>query len=252
MPEVILVHGLKRSGNHAIIHWLLEQEPMPFFNNVIPISPILAGRASPPSPVPFQEWARHHETPEQPYANLLQCRSIMLSLEDHELSVTPIRAGWRALRHVIVLRDARNLFASRIRKAAAATDLAAYPRTFGPIMTRAVNLWISHAKEALRETTTLRNCNAIYFNAWFSSIEYRRRVCEMLGIEFTDQGFAKVAEEGGGSSFDGVRHAGQNQDLQVLKRQEMLSDDEKAVLERVLDSPEVERLSRRLDEIYAA
>ena len=33
MKRVILIHGMKRSGNHAVVNWLRQQDNFVFFNN---------------------------------------------------------------------------------------------------------------------------------------------------------------------------------------------------------------------------
>ena len=53
MKKVFLVHGMKRSGNHAVINWLLPHDQFVFFNNVIEIIRVLAGKTTIPAPTDY-------------------------------------------------------------------------------------------------------------------------------------------------------------------------------------------------------
>ncbi|MEM8810582.1 MAG: hypothetical protein AAGF01_31615 [Cyanobacteria bacterium P01_G01_bin.38] len=56
MKKIVVVHGMKRSGNHAIINWLKAHDRFIFCNNVIPIAPVLNGKIVIPPPEEFTLW----------------------------------------------------------------------------------------------------------------------------------------------------------------------------------------------------
>lgn len=249
MKTLYIIHGLKRSGNHAILNWILAQKKMPFYNNIIPISPILSGKKTMPLPVNFDDWLKNKENSLKKKITLSYSKCFMVSLEDHAIDVKPFVDGKYKVVNIIILRDPRNLFSSRIRKASF-VNLAAYPMENGPIMKRAVDLWIEHAKEFTCETSFLCNKICIYFNEWFSNPIYRKEISSQLGFKFTDKGFRKISSEGGGSSFDQTKFDGNNQKLNVLDRKSMLSDSEQTILDQVLNRAELKILMTKLDILF--
>lgn len=249
MKTLYIVHGLKRSGNHGIINWILGQREIPFFNNVVPVSPILAGKCALPTPIKFEDWLKGEEGSVLKRAMIKLGNSVMVSLEDHELDLELFTKGKYNVVNILILRDPRNLFSSRIRKASL-VNLPAYPAGAGPLMERVVNLWVAHAKEFTGETSTLKNKACIYFNEWFANPAYRKEISSRLGLPFSDKGFRKVSSEGGGSSFDQTKFDGDNEKLKVLDRKSMLTENEQATLDQILCSAELSRLATKVEQSF--
>lgn len=258
MNRVIIVHGLKRSGNHAIINWIAAHEPLLFVNNAIPIAPILNGEHPMPTPESFDRWfgsAAAEQIPSVKDATNSSAAAqspLIVGLEDHELDVNPFIGAPCRVENVLIVRDPVNLFASRIRKAALLEQHPAYrkvyPKREGPDWDRVLNLWKSHAREFLGETSSLINKVVVYFDAWVSNRSYRERLSTELDLAFTDAGFSKISSEGGGSSFDGVRFDGENLSMKVLDRRSSLSDSEKELLDNLLKDNELQTLSLAVNE----
>ncbi len=244
MKRVILIHGLKRSGNHAVINWLRPQDRFVFFNNVVPIKPILTGEQDLPEPLPFNAWIRKRLKAKYVnlivpfYAAAIRTRPLIATLEDHELSFCPFRDPDCAVTNLLIVRDARNIFASRIRKAASMNGIA-YPDQMGPLMERVIELWKTHAREFLGTTQTLENKVCISFNQWFSSEPYRRDISRQLGLEFSDAGFSQVSGKGGGSSFNHTEFDGDSRRMQVLNRHDSLEGREKELFDAVFADAEL-------------
>ena len=251
MKKVIVVHGLKRSGNHAIINWLKSHGSFIFFNNVIPIAPILKGRKNFPPPEDFNQWLRRKLLPRNlQFAYFLmkialRKRSLIVSLEDHDLNVKPFLRVPCDVTNILIIRDPYNLFSSRIRKSSLVKN-PAYPKNTGPAMNRVLKLWKSHAREYLGETNHLENKTCIYFNSWFANRDYRQSVSRTLNVEFTDHGFFKVSKIGGGSSFDKTNFDGSNQMMNVLDRRSSLTDYEQRLLKDILADDELRELADRI------
>jgi len=227
----------------------LGQREIPFFNNVLPISPILAGKSAVPAPTRLEDWLKGAEVSVLKRAMIKLGNNVMVSLEDHALDLELFTPGRYSVVNILILRDPRNLFSSRIRKASL-VNLPAYPADAGPLMERVVDLWISHAKEFTGETSTLDNKVCIYFNEWFANPAYRKEISSKLGFTFTDKGFKKVSSEGGGSSFDLTKFDGDNEKLKVLDRKSMLNEHEQATLDQVLGSAELSRLAAKVEQSF--
>lgn len=237
MSRSILVHGMKRSGNHAIIQWMLAQGEFTFHNNIVPIAAILRGDRPLPEPRDFAAWRAERVSPGQ---------SICASLEDHRPDFRPFCDLPADVTQILILRDPENFLASRIRKAGKAIH-PAYPRGPGPMLTRVTEGWKAHAREFLGLTNHLHNKVPVYFNAWFSDEAYRARLSARLGLDFSDAGYAQVSGVGGGSSFDRTTFDGENRRMKVLERKTQLSEDEARFLAEVLRDEELRELGRRVE-----
>ena len=241
MRRFFLVHGMKRSGNHAIIEWMLAQDHFVFCNNLIPVAPILRGEKSLPAPRDFTAWER--EKLGEGKADRLLCAS----LEDHALNVRPFEQLPTGTVQVLIVRDPANFFASRIRKSRS-IDHPAYPREAGPLLARVVEGWKVHVREYLGLTSTLTNRVGVSFNAWFTDPDYRRALSARLGLSFSDQGFGRVSAAGGGSSFDRTDFNGDNVRMNVLDRAAQLDEGETKLLAEILADDELRELGRRTSE----
>lgn len=243
--RVLVVYGMKRSGNHAIVNWIIEQGSFRFINNLVPISPILEGRESIPPPRDFTNWARTRglrptRTPRPRH------QALIVSLEDHDLNMIPFRDVPCELKNLLILRDPSNLFASRIRKATREPNSTSFPSTSGGVMDRAAGVWKSHAQEFLGLTHQLENLLPVYFDAWFSDQTYRKHISESLNLKFCDTGFSRVTTFGGGSSFDDGNFDGRSGEMGVLSRHEQLTESERQLLDRVFEDDELRILSDRV------
>jgi hypothetical protein len=245
MNSVYFIHGLKRSGNHAIVNWLSAENSFRFFNNIVPMARILTGERSMPEPIGLDRWLRSKRR-FWFFGRVGSNDRLLLSLEDHKLDFRPILELPESTQHILILRDPRNLFASRIRKAHVVNN-ASYAREPGPLFDRAIDRWKEHAREFLGDTNHLPNKTAIYFNRWFVSQPYRKQICERLGLRFSDKGLSKVTDHGGGSSFDRSAYDNRASEMDVLHRAKNLSEQEREMLELVLRDPEVNELHQRIE-----
>ena len=231
--DLYLLHGLKRSGNHALVHWLHAQMDFHFFNNITPIAPLLRSNSPMPPPQDFAKWLTDRRQNDQRLSS-----QVLASLEDHDLRFLPFKNVGRTQRSLLILRHPDNLFSSRIKKAFS-IDSPAYPRTNGPLMQRSVSLWKQHAREYLGQTHWLKNRIAIYFDAWFMDVAYRRAISTALGLSFDDRAFTVVSSYGGGSSFaaPGTDQVGALQG--VTSRLAQLLPLERELFEQVCADPEL-------------
>ena len=239
--EVFIFRGLKRSGNHGIINWISAHKNIYFCNNVIPIAGILLGKRKMPKPCDFNKWSKQNHNGDCP---------ILISLEDHTLDVEYFKNIHCKTTNILLIRDPYNLFASRIKKGFQIKRLTVYPRTMDNYMERIVLLWKNYAKEFLEDTNQLSNKACIYFNDWFTSVQYRQTLSKTLNLSpFVDTGFYKVSNAEGGSSFDGVNYDGYSGNMDVLNRHLQLSSNEQSLFEQILQDSEIESLANRISQL---
>lgn len=239
LPVVYVLHGMKRSGNHALVNWLLPQLRCTFINNAIPIGPILRGGMF-PERVPFEAWRSRFA----PVSGEMD--TLLVSLEDHALEVLPFLADGIELRRLLIVRRPDQLFSSRIRKAFRVA-MPAYPSRNDVVMQRAASIWKQHARCFLdEETQAYPGRIAVSFDDWVSSREYRASISAALGVPFDDGGFGRVSDVGGGSSFDGGAFDGRGHEMNLANRVSQLEAHERTVLDEVLADIELKRLSDAL------
>lgn len=206
------VAGLQRSGNHAIINWILEQHsgsPRCFLNNV-------AHDGS--DPYHSCEHLLVRDISADVHLDQLQSiekRLLVYSLEDDRRkmqgtvgfveSAFSEEAAVKRRQHtgesqhridVLIVRDPFNFFASRLRRL---LDLSGTKD-----IQKIANDWKQTIKTAM-QWSAHRSPNrlVISFNRWFSDEPYRRELAGSLFGIFNDRSMGIVEDFGGGSSFDG-------------------------------------------------
>ncbi len=235
--SVYLLHGMKRSGNHAFVLWLRPQLGAMFVNNAIHVGPILRGSKSLSKPMPFDAWkAGREELQDWRGGNLI------VGLEDHEPSVSPILGDDVPTRTLLLLRHPEQLFSSRLRHAWH-VEMPAFPRENNAVMQRMVAVWKMHARCFLGQGDACPGRVAVSYDAWVADRDYRAAICGALGIGFDDGAFGKVSPYGGGSSFDGMDYQGRGQQMNVLDRSSQLDERERVVLHEIFEDPELRVLS---------
>ncbi|MDJ0845042.1 hypothetical protein [Crocosphaera sp.] len=264
----IRVIGMRRSGNHAIINWLLAQVPKDtiflndlqsglrqlrqgknttFFKN---LRKILEQNS-------FQDTLIHSyedialSSLSNPYYNLM--RLIYFGKAQQNIDI-------------LILRDPYNTIASRIKATQIESDYTVAPmkrwsafqeqynkyRDFyykdymmveNPDLTP-VDLWLQYAREFIGETNFLKIKVCLNFNQWFSDASYRQELAEKIQINFTDSNLNKVASYGKGSSFDNNVYDGNAQKMNVLERWQNYRNDPQYL--SIIKSKELEHYSRKI------
>lgn len=186
-----IVYGLRRSGNHAIINWILPQVKGDFsyYNDVWPNAP-------------------YKGKPKQRRGNGSKVDTSIISFEDYNLQIFKSLLRNRSQPKVqkrttiLIIRDPFNWYASRLK-----SDMS-QPAHYSGLNLR--QLYLQYIREYNRESIFLEgHVVLISYNQWKSDLSYRKSISKGLGLEFTDDGLNKVTGEGGGSSFDGMIVSGQ-------------------------------------------
>ena len=217
VKKEIRIIGMRRSGNHALINWIVSQIPGDtlFFNDVDIFDPLnkncLVGFYKDNSNGKYDCIIYSYED------RLLSCVS--------NANIYPQKKVYKHAAKekldLIILRDPFNLLASRRKYIGQLDRKTTYISGLKPSQ-----LWITYANEYLGVTKYLRNKKiAVNYNKWCSSKKYRAELANSLGIVFTDHGFGKVAKFGGGSSFDSTKYDGQASEMETTQRWEKFKYD---------------------------
>jgi hypothetical protein len=174
--------GMYRSGNHAVIDWILSQIPCwTHYNNARLLGNYTA------------------ETDQIVTSKATALQNIRLvNFEDYDLLYLTDHLGDGT--KVLLLRDPFNLFASRLQNTRNfVEDTNATFTSLDMMSCRAIQIWKDYARAFLSGDYT-----AINFNKWYSDKDYRREISDNLGLEFSDKGFGskKGWRFSGGSSFE--------------------------------------------------
>lgn len=221
------VLGLRRSGNHAIIHWMEKQET----GNVRHLNNIRVNRN--PYREKYEDLLRKNKTKDiewwrQEAKGFFEKKDCLIhSYEDYSLE--QITNPVFELKHdlyfgksqdkydILILRDPFNLLASRIKK---------NYRGVNDKNKTDIDVWIDYAKEYLGETNLLKNQKiCINYNQWFADVDYRREIASQLNLEFSDTGINTVSRRGDGSSFEGREYHGKARNMDVCSRWKYFADD---------------------------
>ena len=170
--------GLRRSGNHAVINWILgHYDGAIHYNNCyIENNKITYG------PKAIKVWPG-------------PAKQKLYSFED----LTPEKLTEK----IIILRDPFNTFASRFQRL-----LQDRNNFYYTVDKKMVNLWKNYATQ---------NCLIINFNKWLKNLEYRKELSKNFGI-FTDKNKNYISEFTLGSSFDNYKFQGKAQEMNLENR----------------------------------
>lgn len=220
VKKEVRVFGIRRSGNHAVINWILKQVqgPIFFLNNTNLLRPLWKDRdfVERERPVFFQNeggslhplWQGNDGFPAHMHGPL---NLFLHSYENARFSGPLLRVADHNKRFlinppeqrcdVLILRDPFNLFASRLQSGILSSGR--------DDRYNQVDLWLYYAEEYLGITNELGDTKlCVNYNRWCTEKSYRQRLAEEMGIEFTDTGFDEVPRFGGGSSFEGRKRHG--------------------------------------------
>lgn len=229
--------GLARSGNHAVINWIIHQlrGRFCFLNCTEPkYNPFYTCRPLSEAGQCYKTNIPDFDLEAEKQGEFTTKDYLLFSHEDCFLGNLDTKKNLEQLQQwtgkaenrqsILILRDPFNMFASRKK----AGLIQGHHTHHGarPISTLTLRrIYKQHAKEFLREKKNLRGLIAINFNIWNSSVDYRRDIAEKLGLEFEDAGFKTVENTAGGSSFDGVAFTGNPEKMKLQHRWETFRDD---------------------------
>ncbi|PKD16196.1 hypothetical protein APR41_10440 [Salegentibacter salinarum] len=227
---VFRIVGLSRSGNHAIINWIINQlqGDYLFLNCTEPkYNPYDTARPLDKEGYTYRTNLYNFELNREKKGNFSKKKYLLFSHEDCFLGSLNKKeerkkiAGWvgssEVQKDILIIRDPFNLFASRAKAGLLLGNIADH--TTRPISEKVLcRIYKQHAREFLGENNNLRNKVIINFNTWSSNENYRLKVAKALNIPFSDAGYREVTTVAGGSSFDGTNLSGMAHKMKVNER----------------------------------
>ncbi|WP_299561681.1 hypothetical protein [uncultured Sulfitobacter sp.] len=229
------VFGMRRSGNHAIIDWLMRNAPDGatggvFYNNCRHGKDPLSAYASLDIYDGQRNMLPHGDIPDaRRVAGAGSAPMIVVSYEDRMPAPEgrPQRASQNFTdasftRKIVIYRSFLNWTASLLAKIKRNDGYGATDRL--RIMTLAFATYI----QGLDRISDAKDIVAICYDDWMVSERYRAGRLEVLGLAAHDLGLGKVQRYGGGSSFQAK--ARDAQELQSTTRDADMADDPEYLL----------------------
>ncbi len=243
--DLLIFQGMKRSGNHAVIDWMMDSSPdIQHFNNIFPIRRELERPGTYTFPVAFRPFMRRQKSWAEQFWRT--SRRNLLSIEDFPFG-REFFIGAGRTRYILLIRSAENLFSSRIHKGFEA-NMPAYPREIDPIMHRTIDIWIDHVANFIANSKS-EDFIGIVYDRWIIDADYRSKLAGQLGLQTVASPRKSRAKEGGGSSFD--RHTVVSGPDALLNRKSFLAEHEQRVLKQVLSEPRIVDAQMRLARFLA-
>ncbi len=247
MKKTLFVSGKKRSGNHAIISWLIGQfdKPVLFLNAVNPkgqdpLENFMPIELPPNSYCHIEringKKIRNYSKEEiaQKNHDYLLCSTENRSFEQFlklEQFITSKFGKSEKIINIIILRDPVNALASYIRwKKLFKIDF----NEARQISQRYLKQWLNHAKTIIYKNDEMQIVPIIY-NKWILDQDYRDEICDSLGLINRDKNIDYISDAGQGSSFE-QRNIDISRKQDFLKRFERLDASEKKLLVSTLNS----------------
>lgn len=234
----IRIVGLQRSGNHAIINWIMKQSGgnALFFNDIEPENPL--------EPTRMSSSYIENINPGGAY----DC--VIYSYEDRLLNLIN-REGYYPQNNIynttvdkrfdiVIIRNPFNVFASRLKHGSVSSAMGTYISGLS-----IPQLWITYACEYLKKTNHLKNTFVpVNYDRWCASLSYRREVAEALELNFTDEGFTEITRYGQGSSFDRTEYDAKADQMTTDQRWKSYTDS--AEFRKLFADPLITDLSRQI------
>jgi hypothetical protein len=227
-PIEIRFFGLRRSGNHGVINWLI-----PMLGNQV--CHINDGK-------PLCRFYNGNDGLNYTKIEIQKTDATIVSYENVDFN-----EGWPEfdiespkVKYVLLLRDPFNTLASLLRNQTTIQN-----RSWNVPDYELEKLWVQYAKEFLKITSWLpEDTVMISYNRWFVNETYRRGIADQLELEYSEVGLNKMSGYGGGSSFDQLIYNRSAQNMDVLNRWKRFKSNN-SYWHR-LQYPELKELSREI------
>lgn len=243
MNNTVFFHGLKRSGNHAVIEWILRNQPrLRHVNNAFAIEHDFRKPGFWKLPRNYYRFKLRTSREFDLFTRIFG--RVLISFEDYPVGTQFFRAPPRHTT-VVLIRSARNVFASRVRQALR-SDSPSFPREMNLIMIRSMKVWEDQA-DYFESNHGKSNFVGIHFDLWLTDELYRKRTAQRLGFEEHSPPTPDRPDFGGGSSFSGTAPLASDEQFRLLDRASELQLEERRLLDQILGDNDLALASKKLE-----
>lgn len=234
------VYGMRRTGQHAIIQWLLEYTPGKrlFLNNV---------------PHETKETATSYfgmsegQIEQNKKANFPAIDLYLFNIEDYPVQlgaelITKYahlcqRGKSQKVQSIVIVRDPLNLFASRIK----ASDTTKQKQTL--FDDQAYLYYLEHLQYCFGHPPA--ELIVINYNRWVLKEDYRYHIGKQLGLQGDfQQAYQQVPDYGLASSFDSREYHGNAHQMKLFERWKAFKGDSRLI--SLFKRPHLAQLSKEV------
>jgi hypothetical protein len=247
MKKTLFINGMQRSGNHAIISWLIGQFENPvLFLNLVNLKAENPLRNFAPIELPPNSYCHKERINGKQIVNYSEDELVkqdhdylVCTTENENTNCFPLldkkiceTLGESEKKfNIIVLRDPLNALASYIKR----RELSKVDKNLATQNTKNyLKTWLNHAQVVLEKSNNNYIIPIIY-NKWLIDKDYRDKICSSLGLINKDQNVNYISDAGRGSSFGGRKIDLSNKSV-FFERFDQLNDEEKNLLLLTLSS----------------
>lgn len=228
--------GMRRSGNHAIIEWLIDAVAAAYGpNSSVHLNDIPLGvngyrsRHQFPAPIDTPEYT--HQMGIRRRRHFDPITLLVRSYEDYTAEEFAVKEPQKFYGQsensydVVIIRDPFNLFASRIKSGKTETQSGISP----------IDLYLNH----FHAQQSNPNLISIFYNRWLLDQDYRDDVLTTIGLPKGHKVTLTSSPRGGGSSFVGAK---KDLDLQELVRRWQKMDGDSYFQKQIVNNSELSRI----------
>lgn len=240
------VAGIKRSGNHAVMNWILGHYPGTFYLHNCSLQ-VNATQLIRPTSNRLHLADTHPEY--IPVGKDSEKGLAIVSYEDNDPDKVfrPGREvhykeyfGADSYNHVLILRDPYNMTASRLYREYLPNHWVRYRILDGKHEALA-ELWKMYARLFLEKEND-PNWLCVCFNRWFKDINYRKKLSAKINKPFTDVGYRGSTWRPGKTSFEHGYECTENYKIEDRWRNYIAHSGYR----KFIEDEEMEELSRQI------
>ena len=233
----VFFYGMRRSGNHAVLDWLLHNFSGDNTRFKIKHRLMASGNSCYLNAV--NEYIQRRDSWIDYSFAKFTYKNIIVTFEDTFLDYNYDYAA--SDKKIVIVRDIKNIVASRLQKLRSLnTPWENSEKSLFNLTEKGFwQKWLSHANVKPDEAIL------IVFDKWVKSIEYRDSICNSLGIKNADI-IDRSSTYGGGSSF---KNSSTSDNNNVLKRSELIEMPKEIIKRMEQDDILEARLNLNLSEL---
>ena len=204
--NAISFYGMRRSGNHAVAEWLLRCLSQCDERVNVQLKLVAYGNSCYVNAI--NQYSSSMELRADLQFVALTYENILITHED--VSTCFSTKYTHGLKKIVVIRDIRDLVASRLKSMSKALKKNQH---YFQIDDKFFSRWLEHASAQAKNKIVL-----IKFEEWVSSAEYQEQICDELGVK-NFRCPSTVTNHGGGSSFSGKEKVPTSSELSSRRHQ---------------------------------
>ena len=229
--ERIAFYGMRRSGNHAILNWLLCNLSQK--KNIIKIKHRLVSSGNSCYLNAINEYVNT-----KPKILEIDFKFAEVSFKNIVVSYEDVPINYQTkyttnFPKIIVMRDINNLVASRLKKIKEDNEGKKMAKYLFNVNEKFFKSWITHASISRNEAYIIK------FEEWISSKKIRDKISSDLGLKNIDY-YQSISNYGGGSSFSGTSKRPEVSELNNRWKEVEIDSD----LKKIINSEEILKLRK--------